>query len=91
MCYIKLIILTLGHSVPASTIEQLIEKISKREFHMVTTNLGGWFYEEINKSRVFPFSELRAAVQDNPASIVKVFLNLKLHCRYALRTHSPTH
>lgn len=33
----------LGHATPADTIERLIDKIAKREFHLVTTNLGLFF------------------------------------------------
>lgn len=58
-------ILRAGHLAPADSVERLIERIAKHDFHMVTTNTASWFYEELNHSRVFPFAELRAATHYN--------------------------
>ncbi|KAI6195742.1 hypothetical protein M3Y94_01023400 [Aphelenchoides besseyi] len=51
-------------------IVQLIHSIKKGEHFLVTNDPRNWFYEGINTSDLFPFAEMRLAVQSNPIKIV---------------------
>ncbi|KAI6216392.1 hypothetical protein M3Y95_01278900 [Aphelenchoides besseyi] len=56
-------------ALPVNSVERLIDRITTKEYHLITRNKGTWFYDEVNRSQAFPFPSLRSAIEFNPVRL----------------------
>ncbi|CAD5215487.1 unnamed protein product [Bursaphelenchus xylophilus] len=52
--------------VPFESMDNFVKGLMAKKFYMISAEPDTWFFEEVNQSQVFPFKQLRAALERNP-------------------------